>query len=79
MIEYFANSKDPVPEVLTAEEACRFLRLDEDRDMEQASRALQRLVDKRLLHPCRLGRHNRFTRQELSRLVKDLTEQSSAR
>lgn len=77
MIEFFPNSRQPVPEVMTAIEACRYLRLDEDRDTDLALKSLRRLVDKQLLHPCRLGRHNRFSRRELARLVQQLTEQSS--
>ena len=79
MTEYFPNTNQPVPRVLTADEACRYLRRDEDRDVELARKALRRLVDKRLLNPCRLGRHNRYTREELERLVRQLTEISSHR
>lgn len=79
MIEFFPNSREPVPEVLTADEACCYLRLDEGRDLVNARRALARLVTKRLLRPCRLGKYNRFTRLELSRMVQELTEQAATR
>lgn len=79
MIEFFPDTHEPVPEVMTADEVCRVLRLCEDRDMRLALKALTRLVAKGLLRPCRLGRHNRFTRYEVSKLVHDLTEQRGSR
>ena len=61
--------------ILRADEAARFLRLDDDRDMAAAVKSLQRLVARGLIRPCRLGRHNRFLRLELERFARALTQQ----
>jgi hypothetical protein len=75
-IEYFAGTAEPVPALLTAEEACRFLRLDLDRDTGAALKSLRRLVDRRLLRPCQVGRSNRYSRSELLRFIAERTEQA---
>ena len=79
MAEFFPDTRKPIPEVMTAEEVCRVLRLSEERDMPLALKALERIVTKGLLRPCRLGRHNRFWRHEVSRFVRELTEQRSGK
>ena len=63
-----------VSPLLTAEEACRYLRLDENREPDAALKALTRLVDKRLLRPCIVGKHRRYGRQELDRFIEQQTE-----
>ena len=74
LVEYFPSTTEPVPALLTAEEACRFLRLDLGRDMDAAMKALRRLVDRRLLRPCQVGRYNRYSRSELLRFISERTE-----
>lgn len=72
MTEFFPNTRppEPVPALLTEEDAVRFLRLDaEDRDMSSARRALRRLVERKLIRPCRVGKRSRFLRDELLRYL----------
>ena len=73
-LEYFPGTTDAVPALLTAEEACRFLRLDLGRDIAAALKALRRLVDRRQLRPCPVGRNNRYSRGELLRFISERTE-----
>ena len=77
MTEFFprSNPPEPVPQLLTAEEACRYLRLDEGRDMPQAVRSLRRLVELGRLRPTRIGRSNRYLREELHRCLTVITEE----
>ena len=79
MIEFFPNTNppEPVPALLTAREAIRYLRLDEeDRSHEAAARAFRRLVETKRIRPCRIGLRSRFARQELVRFVLVATELS---
>ena len=76
--EYFPGTSDAVPALLTDEEACRFLRLDLDRDMALALKALARLVYKRRLNPARIGRPNRYTRTELLRFIDKETREAES-
>ncbi len=64
----------PTHEIMTAEEACRYLRLDIGRDSDAAVKALNRLVDKGLIRPCLVGKHRRYTRDELQRFIGATTE-----
>ncbi len=73
--EYYAGTAEPVPAVLTAIEAARFLRLDAGRDQSAALRALRRLVESKRLRPCRIGRVNCYARDELLRFIIGRTEQ----
>ena len=61
------------PALLTSEEACQFLRLDEGREMGAALKALSRLVDKGVLRPCLVGNHRRYSIRELDRFIDDQT------
>ena len=59
------------PVVLTAEEACVYLRLDVGREMPQALQALARLVDaKGLIKPCMYRRERMYLRAELDRFLE---------
>ncbi len=59
----------PTP-ILTNEDACRYLRLDEDHpNMAEAVRALHRLVRDRRLRPLRYARSYKFTVAELERFT----------
>lgn len=75
--EFFADTDPPkpVPAVLTEQEAICFLRLDEEeRDPKSAQRAFRRLVDIKRIRPCRVGRWNRYAREELQRFVLHTTD-----
>ena len=56
--------------VLTAAEAARWLRLDEDHDdIGQAIKALYRIVQEGRLAPLRVGRSYKFTLAELEKFI----------
>lgn len=65
------------PTLLTAEEAARYLRLDEDRDVEKAVRALYRYVDRHELRAAMVGVHRRFSIRELDRFIEAKTASST--
>ncbi len=73
-VEYFPDTGEPVPAVCTSREACRFLRLDDERDETAALRALRRLVERKLLTPCRIGKENRFSRAAMLDFVQRATD-----
>lgn len=63
------------PSLMTAQEAAVYLRLNEGgRDMADALKSLEYLVQAGRVRPCRVGRHNRFARAELQRFVLEQTE-----
>ena len=77
------QTPEPVPAVLTEDEAIRYLRLDEGREWdtgpkgaEAARRALRRLVETKRLRPARIGPRNRYAREELRRFLLHATELS---
>ena len=75
MAEHFPNTHDPVPRVLTPTESCYDLRLDEGRESERAMlKALDRLVENKLVRPALLGKLRRFDRLELDRFIARQTE-----
>ena len=75
MAEYFPNTHDPVPRLLTPIEACYYLRLDEGRPNEDAMlKALDRLVEAKLVRPALVGRLKRYDRLELDRFITQQTE-----
>ena len=70
----------PAPALMTAQEAVQYLRLaEEGRDIADAIVSLEYLVTSGRIRPCRVGRHNRFTREELSRFIHEQTEQYANR
>jgi hypothetical protein len=70
----------PAPALMTACEAAEYLRLTEEgRDIGDAMASLEYLVASGRIRPCRVGRHNRYLRQELDRFMHEQTEQYSAR
>ncbi len=73
-VEFMPNSSMPAPRLMTAEEACRYLRLDGGRDIEAAVKSLNRLVDRHLIRPCLIGRHRRYSRLELDRIIDKVTD-----
>lgn len=69
----------PAPALMTAQEAAMYLRLFEGgRDIADAVKSLEYLVTTGRLRPCRVGRHNRFTRVELDRFMHEQTERYGA-
>lgn len=76
VIEFFAGGSEPVPKLLTALEACRFLRLDLGRETEAAMlKALDRLVARKRIRPAiHLGKRY-YDRDELIRYVDALTSE----
>ncbi len=77
MTEFFPNTQPPkpVPVVLTEDEAISFLRLDAGgRALEAARRALRRLVERKLIRPCRVGKRSRYLREELLRYLRWQTD-----
>lgn len=64
---------------MTAEEAAAYLRLiEQGRDIADALKSLEYLVSTGRVRPCRVGRHNRFTRLELDRFIHDQTQRYGA-
>ena len=75
MPEHFPNTHDPVPRVLTPLEAVCYLRLDAGRESEAAMlKALDRLIENKLLRPALIGKLRRFDRLELGRFIERKTE-----
>lgn len=63
------------PALMTADEAAVYLRLTEgDRDIGDALKSLDYLVQTGRIRPCRVGKHNRFAREELHRFMREQTE-----
>lgn len=75
-VEYFPGTSEPVPKLLTALEACQFLRLDLGRETDAAMlKALDRLVERKRIRPAlHLGKRY-YDRDELIRYVDALTEE----
>jgi hypothetical protein len=63
----------PCPELLTEEEAIRYLRLDTDGPAKPAL-TLRHYREKGLLRATRVGRKLRYRRVELDRLMENLTK-----
>ena len=75
-VEYFPGTSEPVPKLLTALEACRFLRLDLGRETEDAMlKALDRLVERKRIRPAIHVGKRYYDRNELIRYVNALTEE----
>ena len=64
-----------MPDVLTPEDACRYLRLDEGRDMARALRTLRYYVERKQIRPFQVGRRLRYLREELLRFGRVRTEE----
>lgn len=68
------------PALMTAAEAATYLRLNQDgRDIADAIKSLEHLVNEGRLRPCRVGRWNRYARAELDRFISDQTERYAPR
>ncbi len=62
------------PGLLIDTEAAVYLRLNEGREMSAALKALNRIVDKKQIRPCIVGKHRRYAREELDRFIAERTE-----
>ena len=65
----------PAPELMTEEEAIRFLRLDTDGPANPSS-TLKYYRDQGLLRPTRVGKKNRYMKTELLRFLSLLTDRN---
>jgi len=72
---YFADGK-PVPELLTAEEAITFLRLDID-GPKHPEMTLQHYRQEGLLRATKVGRNLRYLRSELLRFLEEQTKRTN--
>ena len=59
----------PVPDVMTAAEVVRFLRLDED-GIPNPEKTLRYYREKKLLRAIRIGRHLRYSRFDLLEFLR---------
>ena len=73
-VSYFADGT-PVPDLLTEEEAVKFLRLDID-GPKDPSATLKHYRDKKLLRGTRIGRKYRYSRLELLKFIELATIQT---
>ena len=64
----------PCPELLTEEEAVRFLRLDGEKGPSDPYQTLWRYRREGLLRAVKIGRQLRYPREELMRFIRRLTE-----
>ncbi len=71
------NPPEPCPELLTEEEAIRYLRLDVG-GSAKPSLTLRYYREKGLLRGTRVGRKLRYRRTELDRLLENLTRERKA-
>lgn len=68
---YFPDGT-PVPDLLTEEEAIRYLRLDTDGPADPV-RSLKHYRNKGLLHPTHIGKKNKYSKKELLRFIDLMT------
>ena len=69
--EILPGTDQIAPAVMTAEEACCYLRLDV---LKNPIKALNVLVDRKLLRPCMYKKERHYTRDELDRFLTEQTE-----
>jgi len=74
-LSFFLNGQ-PVPDLLTEQEAILFLRLDID-GPKDARRTLKHYRDKGLLQGTRIGKHLRYSKTELLRFIDEMTERTA--
>jgi hypothetical protein len=73
-ISFMPGTNMPAPELMTAEEAAQYLRLDAGRDLRQGVAALLLLVKEQKVRPTKgIGKANRFSRAELDRFIRAST------
>ena len=82
MPEFLPGTDQPVPPLMTAVEAVKFLRLDiisradgseKKRDMVDSLRSLDHLIRRGRIRPARVGKNRRFLRAELDRFLHATT------
>lgn len=76
-VEFLPGTSVPAPALMIDSEAAGYLRLDENRSNDNAVKALNRLVEKRLIRPCLVGNRRRYWRHELDRFMREETERYS--
>ncbi len=74
-VSYFSDGK-PVPDVMTEEEAIRFLRLDEGKT-KNPKMTLQYYRSEGLLKATRIGKRLRYLKSELLNFLDELTERTN--
>lgn len=74
-VSFFADGT-PVPDLLTEEEAVRFLRLDID-GPKDPSATLKHYRDKNMLRGTRIGRRYRYWRAELLKFIAVATNNTN--
>lgn len=75
MPEYFANSAERVPSVMTSLECAKYLRVDEGSPNDAATlKRLDRITAKKILKPILIGGKRRYPRTECDRYVESLME-----
>ena len=62
----------PCPEVLTPEEATRYLRIDKQK--ADPTKTLEYYQEKHLLKACTIGNNRRYLRKELDRFAEERTK-----
>lgn len=72
---YFPDGR-PVPDLLTEQEAIRFLRLDGEDGPKNPRLTLQHYRDEDILRATRVGKKLRYTRTELLRFLEKMTEKT---
>lgn len=72
-VSYFIDGT-PVPDLLTEEEAVKFLRLDGDGRPKDPSATLKHYRDKRMLRGTQIGRRLRYSRIELLKFIAAATK-----
>lgn len=70
-LEVLPGTDQIAPAVMTTAEACCYLRLDV---LKHPIKALNRLVDRKLLRPCMYQKHRMYERRELDRFLAEQTE-----
>jgi hypothetical protein len=80
-VAFMPDTGEPAPNVMTPEQAVRYLQLDRDasgkpREMIKAIASLNRMVDKKLIRAAIVGQCRRFWRGELDRYMIDETYKS---
>ena len=65
----------PAPEVMTQQEACRFLRLDEA-DLKNPASTLQYYRDKGYLTGVRIGKTIRYTKEDLLNFLRNQSQKA---
>jgi hypothetical protein len=72
---FFPNGQ-PVPDLMTENEAITFLRLNED-GPDDPSRSLKYYRDRGLLHGTRIGKKVRYSKKSLLNFIDEMTQRTA--